>query len=124
MERKKKASVFEKGAAVSGSPSAVASGASACDWPALAERPTCSAGCAAAGEFRKKGNSCLIIPAKCGAAGDTATRGLCNHIVCHLNSFCRVLFLGGFSCQRNNEKVAYGSVAEFGDGGFFPKLYF
>lgn len=82
----------KKAAVVSMSPSTVASGASGCDWPAPAD----SAGCAAAGECQEKRNSCLIIPPKCGAAGDTATRGLRNRIFCPLYSSCMFLFLGGF----------------------------
>lgn len=111
-------SVYGKAAGVSWSPSTVASGASACDWSAPAD----SAGCAAAGECQEKRNSCLIIPAKCGAAGDTATRGLRNHVFCHLYSFC--MFLGCFFWgRRNKRKVTYGP--EVRDGGFFfPKVYF
>lgn len=43
---------------------------------------------------------------------------------CHLNPFCRgFLFLGGFSCQRNNRKVTYGyRGVEFRDGGFVSRL--
>lgn len=119
-KRKKK-----KAAAVSGSPSAVASGANGCDWPASAERPTCSAECAAAGECRKKRSSCLIIPPKCGAAGDTATRGLCNHFVCHLNSFCRFLFLGVFFlCQRITGKPRMDLWLSSETVDFFSQIVF
>lgn len=115
---RRNSSVYGKAAGVSGSPGTVASGASACDWPAPAD----SAGCAAAGECQEKRNSCLIILPKCGAAGDTATRGLRNHVFCHLYSFCMFMVFGGGGWgRRNKRKVTYGP--EVRDGGFFsPKL--
>lgn len=113
---KKKRSVFEKAAAVSASPSAVASGASGCDWPASAERASDtsrSTSCTAAGDCGEKENSWLIIPPKCGAAGDAATRSLRNHSGCQLDSFCSFLSLGGFLCQRKNGDVPSSETLDF-----------